>query len=69
MYDDFISEMTFNLLECNIMNIYTSDEKVVIGLGGVNKDCVEFKSIGVAIKIDTHITWYPYASIQKIEVY
>ena len=69
MYSEFVSDMTFNLLECNIMNIYALNEKVVIGLGGIDKDCVEFKSMGISIKSDTHIIWYPYSSISKIEVY
>ena len=69
MYSEFISDMTFNLLECKIMNIYVLHEKIVIGLGGIEKDCVEFKSMGISIKSETHITWYPYSSIDKIEVY
>ena len=69
MYSELISDITFKLLECNIMNIYTLNEKVVVGLGGIEKDCVEFKSMGMLIKGDTHTTWYPYFSIYKIEVY
>lgn len=69
MYNEVISDMSFNLLECDIMNIYTLNEKIVIGLGGIKKDCIEFKSMGIMIKSDTHITWYPYSSISKIEVY
>ena len=69
MYSELISDMTFNLLECNIMNIYTLDKKIVIGLWGMEKDCIEFKSMGIVIKSDTHTVWYPYSSIDKIEVY
>ena len=69
MYSEFISDMSFNLLECKIMNIHTIDEKIVIGLGGIDKGDIEFKSLGIVIKNETHSTWYPYSSIKKIEVY
>ena len=69
MYSDFASNMAFNLLECKIMNIYTFDKKIVIGIGVINKDCIEFESMGILVKGDTHLTWYPYSSIKKIEVY
>lgn len=70
MYTELINSLMIELLTCNIMNIYTSDDvKITIGISGISKDQIEFKSFGIVINEPGKKVWYSYSNIHKIEVY
>lgn len=69
MNEDVINDLMVALIDCKIVNIYTSDEKVIIGIGGTPPENVEFNSFGVIIKDINKDIWYSFNDIRKIEVY
>lgn len=69
MYSELINDLTIELYSCKILNIYTSDKKIIIGVGGIPKENVEFNSFGIIIKEAGRNVWYSYNDIKKIEVY
>lgn len=69
MYSEIINDLTVVLFSCRILNIYTSDEKIIIGIGGIPKENVEFNAFGIIIKDVGKTIWYSFNDIKKIEVY
>ena len=69
MNEDVINDLMTALITCQILNIYTSDEKIIIGVGGIPPENIEFNSFGVIIKDINKKTWYSFNHIKKIEVY
>lgn len=70
MYTELINDLMLELLTCKIMNIYTSDNvKISIGISGIPKDQIEFKSFGIVVNETGRKVWYFYSNIHKIEVY
>lgn len=70
MYSEFKNNMMAAVLTHHIVNIYMdSDEKIVIGVGGVHKTDIRFQPFGFYIKTISASVWYSYAHIVKIEVY
>lgn len=69
MYSDIVNDLTVALFSCRILNIYTSDEKLIIGIGGVPKEDVEFNAFGIVIQYVGKKVWYSFDDIKKIEVY
>ena len=69
MNEDVINDLMTALITCQILNIYTSDEKIIIGAGGISPENIEFNSFGVIIKNINKSTWYSFNDIKKIEVY
>ena len=70
MYKEFQNNMMATVLTHHIINIYmVSGEKIVIGVGGHDKNKVRFNSFGFYVQTISASFWYSYAHIVKIEVY
>ena len=69
MHANIVNDLTIALFSCRILNIYTSDEKIIIGAGGMPKENIEFNSFGVVVKDIGREKWYSFYDIKKIEVY
>ncbi|MBR3208749.1 MAG: hypothetical protein IKF82_00615 [Bacilli bacterium] len=69
MYSEFQENLMYALLSYKIINIYTIDEKIVIGDAGVSKDDVVIRPFGFYIKSFNAAKWYSFLHIKKIEVY
>lgn len=70
MYKDFRNNLMIAVLSYMIINIHMVDgEKIVIGDGGISKECISFRPFGFYVKGQNLARWYNYANILKIEVF
>lgn len=66
----FLIEFQNQLLNSNIMKITMSNnESFSIGLGGFDKNHIDFRPEGFVVHKDTSHKWYSYAQIVSIEVF
>ena len=69
MNQEIINDLSIEIFSRKIVIIYTSDEKIIIGIGGISKENIEFNSFGIVVKKTGKDIWYSFNDIKKIEVY